>query len=314
MKQTLLVLVFFSAQFSAAARADELEDRFATVWESLWTQAGSPTYVIRWQSEVKVRFTGPNVERFRDYVFGALRDVTAAAGLSLLDVSAESDAAELSNLEFRMVEEPALDSNMPCVTSLQRWRRWLLEKVLIQSLGRNTWNCAHHEVMHAMGIRGHPSGRTVLSYFPPRRDQLMDMDILMLKAWYSPQMKPGATPFEALQVMTDAVIEATVAAGERGKARAAQAAFLRSRLMEMERYARGEGEVPTVVFRSGRGTPKAMADGQNLMAYFVAVAHFYGIGTHADRQQAQQWAERAADKGVAAARNALESFKKAPGP
>lgn len=308
------MFALMSAHFFPAARADDLEDRFSTVWESLWSQAGSPTWVIRWQSEIRVRFTGPHVERYRDHMFGALQDATNAAGLSLRDVSAADNGAEIANLEFRVVDDRDLEVTMPCVTNHERWRKWLLEKVLIRARGREVWRCAHHEVMHAMGIRGHPSGKTVLSYFPYRRDQLMDMDVLMLKAWYSPQMKLGATPFEALQVMTDAVIETTVAESERSKARAAQASFLRNRLLEMERYARGEGEVPTIVFRSGRGTGKAMSDGQNLMAYFVGVAHLQGIGAPKDPPQGQQWIERAAERGVAAAKILLNEFKRAPGP
>jgi hypothetical protein len=313
MGKALILLAFAAAQALPAARADDLSDRFATVWESLWTQEGSPTWVIRWAGEVRVRFTGAGVARFRDHAFGALQEATSASGLALRDVSTDADAADAANLEYQLVEAFELDEKMPCITNHRRWRNWQLEKVLIRVRARESWRCTHHEVMHAMGIRGHPSGKTVLSYFPYRPDELMDMDVLMLKAWYSPRMRAGATPFEALQILTDTVVE-TVPEGGRDSARAAQAGFLRARLQEMERYARGEGEVPTIVFRSGRGTANAMAAGRDLMAYFVGVAHQRGIGTAKDAQQGQQWVERAAEKGVPSAKNALEILKKAPGP
>jgi hypothetical protein len=297
----LAIVLLGLATLTPYARADELEDRFTTVWESLWTQAGSPTRVIRWSDEVRVRITGSDVARYRDHVLGALQSATEAAGLSLRDVSAEANAAELANLEFRIAGEYELQDNTPCVTSLQRWRQWKLEKVLVQARVQQVWTCAHHEVMHAMGIRGHPSGKTVLSYFPYRRDVLMPLDILMLNAWYSERMKPGATPFEALQVLTDFVTEAIADESERSAARTSQASFLRKTLQGMEHYARGEGEVPRIVFRSGRATNQAMNAGQLQMAYFIGVAYTQGVGVPRDDAQAQRWYKLAADKGVAAA-------------
>jgi len=305
-----LIVLAFAAAAALPARADELADSFATVWESLWQQAGTPTYVIRWADEVRVRFTGGMTERYREHAMSALRDATQAAGLKLRDVTAETDAEKLANLEYRVTGDYDLQDTMPCVAHLQRWRNWLLESVLVQVRPREIWRCTYHEVMHAMGIRGHPSGKTVLSYFPYRRDQLMPMDVLMLKAWYSPAMRPGATPFEALKALTDAVIEATVEESARPAARDAQAQFLRGRLQEMERYARGEGEVPTIVFRSGRATETAMAAGRNQMAFFVGVAHLSGIGAPVSLQEGLKWVELAAAKGNAAAKTMLERRKK----
>jgi hypothetical protein len=303
MRPILLVCVF---SLVPAAHADELNERFTTVWESLWTQQGFPTYVIRWADEVRVRFIGGITDRYREHAMSALRDATQAAGLKLRDVTAEADAEKLANLEFRVTGDYDLEDTMPC-THLQRWRNWLLERVLVQVRPRDLWRCTYHEVMHAMGIRGHPSGRTVLSYFPYRRDQLMPMDVLMLKSWYSPRMKPGATPFEALQVLIDAVVEA----GARDAAACeAQARFMRAAVEDMERYARGEGEVPTIVLRSGRATDKAMRAGQDQMAYFVGVAYLHGIGVAKDRGRAEEWLARAAGKNVAAARVLLDRLRK----
>jgi hypothetical protein len=300
-------LIFVFIALSSTARADALEDRFNIVWESLWTQTGAPMFLVRWEGEIRVRFTGSEAAGHRDYAFQALRDVTQAAGIALRDVSAEENAAEIANLDFELVgldelgQDP-VSRQVPCKTMLQRVRNWRLEKVLIQARARTIVFCAHHESIHALGIRGHPSGKTVLSYFAPRRDVLMPMDRLMLKAWYSPRMKPGATPFEALLVLTDAVVETTVEEPMRDAARKAQAAFLRKTLLDMERYARGEGEVPAIVLRSGWTTERAMSAGQTFMAYFVGVAHLHGIGTDADGARARAWFERAAEKGNAPAK------------
>ena len=123
-------------------------------------------------------------------------------------------------------------------------------------------------------------------------------------------MRPGATPFEALQVLTDAVIDATAEEGGRAAAREAQQQFLRNAVLDMERYARGEGEVPTIVFRSGRQTDRAMSAGKDLMAYFVGMAYLHGIGVATDGERAQEWFERAAAKGVTPAREMLERLRR----
>ena len=285
------------------------------VWESLWGQTGAPTVVIRWGDEIRVRFTGPEAAGHRDYALRALRDATQAAGIALRDVSAEENAVEIANLDFQLLSQNELTDGVPCRTQLQRWRQWLLEKVVILARARRIAFCAHHEVMHAMGIRGHPSGSTVLMYFGARpHDGLMPMDVLMLKAWYSPRMKPGATPFEALLVMTDAVIEATVDEPKLEAARKRQALFLRKTLLDMERYARGEAEVPAILFRAGWTTDRAMTAGQHLMAYFLGVAHLQGIGAQADRAQARLWFERAAEKGSVPAKTMLDRLLVTPAP
>lgn len=300
-----LVLFTVTAAVPLAAGADPLEEQFNTVWESLWTQNGFPAVVVRWMGEIRVRFSGSEASEHRDYAFRALRQATEVAGIALRDVTNEDDGGD-ANLEFQLLRREELTGKMACRTQLQRVRGAMVEKVLIQVRARSIAYCGYHEVMHAMGIRGHPSGDTVLRYFDPRpHDGLMPMDVLMLKAWYSPRMKAGATPFEALQVLTDAVIETAVAAPQRKDAKKAQADFLRRTLLEMERYANGEGEVPTVVLRSGWATDRAMNAGRARMAYFVGLAHLYGIGALADDGQAQKWFLIAAEKGDVAGKAML---------
>ena len=282
------------------------------MWESLWTQTGAPGIVVRWRGEIRVRFTGTEAAGHRDFAFRALRDATQIAGIALRDVTAEPDAAEIANLEFQLLtdDEWAGDEtarHMMCRAHLQRVRQFVIEKVVVQTRARRIAFCGYHEVMHAMGVRGHPTGNTVLRYFHNApHAAFMPMDFVLLKGWYSPHMKPGATPFEALVVLTDVVIETTVEAPQRDAARKRRAQFLRKTLLEMERFARGEGEVPAVVLRSGWATEKAMTAGQTWMAHFIGVAHLQGIGTDADRAQARSWFEFAADKGFPPAKFMLQ--------
>jgi hypothetical protein len=177
------VVVFGLLQLgSAVARADALEDRLNTVWESLWRQTGVPTQLVRWEQDIKYRVIGINLSRHRDHAIQAMNAVSQVTGVKATDVSDQTDAQTQANLTLELLADGELQDNQPCVT-LTNWRAWKLEKVTIKMRTSQAWRCNVHETMHAIGIPGHPSGKTVLSYFPWRRDQLMEMDQLMLKAW-----------------------------------------------------------------------------------------------------------------------------------
>src|SRR5439155_13880279 len=183
--QILIVAFAITVGLPRAAHGDALEDRFNTVWESLWMQTGAPSVVVRWAGEIRVRFTGSEAAGHRDFAVRALREATEAAGIALSDVTGGENASEEANFEFQLLRNEELVGDMVCRTRLQRVRGAMVEKVVIQARARRLAFCAHHEVMHAMGIRGHPSGDTVLRYFDQRpHDALMPMDLLMLKAWY----------------------------------------------------------------------------------------------------------------------------------
>ena len=46
-----LLLCAWSLLAAPVAQADELQDRFDTVWESLWYQGGTPLLVARWAGD-----------------------------------------------------------------------------------------------------------------------------------------------------------------------------------------------------------------------------------------------------------------------
>jgi hypothetical protein len=77
----------------------------------------------------------------------------------------------------------------------------------MQMRDSDAFRCAYHEAMHAMGVRGHPEGKTVLSYFGGKVDGLLPLDKAMLRAWYSPQVRGGMTPFEVLPVLADKLVD-----------------------------------------------------------------------------------------------------------
>ena len=125
----------------------------------------------------------------------------------------------------------------------------------------------------------------------------------MLRAWYSPEMKPGMTPLEALIVLTDAVVKAQ--GGDSAATRLAQRAFLAQTFQSMEAFAGDKGELPIIVKRSGTASPAAMRWGQTVMRHYLGWAYLEGTVAAADPARAAAWFERAARDGLLSAQNKL---------
>ena len=276
----------------AAFAADETDQGLATVWESLWHQSGTPTRIVRWDGEIRMRMTGTDLPKHRDYIMTALRSVTDEAGVKLVDVSDQPGTD--ANFKLEVVADTALEDNQPCVTYLDFRTEDRVDTATMQMRSKDVWRCAYHESMHLMGVRGHPGGKTVLSYFPTKVDGLSPLDRVMLHAWYSPRMKGGMTPFEALPVLADELI-ATLP--DKVAAQQARDRFFATTVDQMQAYAAGRGDIPAIVKRSGKSTDDGIRRGRSEMSYFLGVAYFEGAMVSADQKQALTWFERAASAG-----------------
>ena len=151
-----------------------------------------------------------------------------------------------------------------------------------------------------MGILGHPSGETVLSYFPYRRDEFMALDQLMLKAWYDAAMPKGATPLEASVVLTDAVSKQTDLDIPLEQAMARTRAFNLRTVEELKALASGKGKIPSIVQRSGRASTQYVDAAPPLTAYFVAQAYLRGTIVERDTDSATNWFKLSAKRGYSA--------------
>lgn len=294
-KSGLLACLFAAAALSpAAASADEFSEGMDTMWESLWHQSGTPTRLVRWEQDILVRIHGVNLQNHKDHTLQALRDVAAEAGVRVVDVSARPDAAQVANLSIEIVPDRMLEDNQPCVTYLNFYTETRIESAAMQMRNRDAWRCAYHEAMHVMGVRGHPAGKTVLSYFPSKVDGLLPLDRVMLRAWYSPRMRGGMTPFEVLPVLADELVAALP-----DKVQAAQSrdAYFQRTILDMQAFANGEGDVPMIVKRSGKATSDGIRFGRREMSYFLGVAYLEGAIVAQDSTQALAWLQRAASLG-----------------
>jgi len=288
------------------ALADAFEQGLGTLWEVLWHQSGTPTRIVRWENDIRVRFRGVDVETHREHSMEALRAVTAEAGIKLIDVTNLPEAEQAANATIEILADNQLEDNQPCVTYLDFRNETRIDSATVQMRSRDAWRCDYHEAMHVMGVRGHPAGQTVLSYFPWKIDGLLPLDRVMLRAWYSSRMAGGMTPFEALPVLADQLI---ATAADRAAAIKARDQFFAATVQQMNAYANGQGDIPAVVKRSGKATAEGIRYGRSEMSYFLGVAYLEGATVQRDATQAVRWLERAATMGNRGAQAKLGAFR-----
>lgn len=285
----------------AFAQADEFEQGMGTMWEVLWHQSGTPTRLVRWEQDIKVRIFGVNLASHKQHTLQAILDVASEAGVNVIDVSDRPDAAQVANVSVEITPDNMLEENQPCVTYLNFQTETRIDSAAMQMRNKDAFRCAYHEAMHVMGVRGHPAGKTVLSYFPTRVDGLFPLDKAMLRAWYSPKMRGGMTPFEVLPVLAD---ELVASMPDREKANAGRDRFFGRTIEQMQAFADGKGDVPVIVKRSGKSTEEGIRFGRMEMSYFLGIAYLEGATVTQDPSQAVRWLQRAANLGsrTAAAR------------
>lgn len=284
----------------AVARSDKLDDNLQTVWESLWDQRGTPRQLVRWDNKpLTYAIIGHEIDRHREHIHKAMQEASAFTQLQITDVTDLPDAAVAAPLQFEVVKNDGLPDTTPCVTYPQ-WSAFALTKVVVKMQSKGAWRCTFHEVMHAMGIPGHPSGKTVLSYFEQRRDQFAPLDQLMLKAWYDPKLKKGATPLEALMTLSAAVAKQTDLDITPDVAAERTRAFNLAAVEQVKALAMGVGEVPTIIKRSGRASTQFMDAARPLTAYFVAQAYANGTIVQRDPAFATSWFKVSASLGYSA--------------
>jgi hypothetical protein len=289
MRLIRIFLVIFCIGVSSTAVAKDFEAQFDTLWESLWSQGGSPVEVVRWPAGVvKYRYFGVNLKLHRSNVEKALAAATEFSGVKFEDVSDLPDAEQVAQLSIEVVANNGdVPLSTPCYVRTNAMKNWEFQSVSLRMRDESAFKCNFHEMMHAMGVRGHPSGNTVLSYFRPRNDIFMDLDQTMLRAWYSPQMRSGMTPFEAIGVLTQVWIEESqVDAAEKILARSK---YLDKTFEDMRNYALGKGEPPKIVIRSGRMSLAQVNEGRNRIAWFLGRAYQFGHIVSIDLKEAQSW-------------------------
>ena len=283
-----------AAVLSPALAADAFEQGMNTMWEVLWHQSGTPTRLVRWEQDIQVRVYGVNAAAHRQQTLKALREVAAETGVKVIDVSDRPDAAQQANVSIEITPDTMLSDNQPCETRLNFRTETRLDTVTMQMRNGEAWRCAYHEAMHVMGVRGHPEGDTVLSYFTRQVNGLQPLDRAMLRAWYSPRARGGMTPFEVLPILAD---ELVAIMPDKAAATLARDRFLSRTVEQMQEFADGRGDVPAILKRSGKSSAEGVRFGRMEMSYFLGIAYQKGVTVPQDQTQATRWLQRAVNLG-----------------
>jgi hypothetical protein len=293
-KSVVTALMAAAVLSPCVARADAFEQGMDTMWEVLWHQTGTPTRLVRWEQDIKVRVFGVNLAAHKDHTLTALRAAAGEAGVKVIDVSDQPDAAQQANVSIEITGNDALADRQPCETRLHFRTEDKLDTVTMQMRDSEEWRCAYHEVMHVMGVRGHPEGLTVLSYFPTQVEGFTALDKAILRSWYSPRTRAGMTPFEVLPIMADELVDILP---NKAKASRSRDRYLARTVAEMQAFANDKGDIPAIIKRCGKSTEEGIRLGRMEMNYFLGVAYQQGATVPQDASTAQRWLHRAASLG-----------------
>ncbi len=279
----------------SSAWADRLQDHFDAAWESLWYQGGAPLEVERWDQPLRVYVHGPGSSSEQARILKALASVAAEVGLQVEDVTSLPEAERRANVDVQLVEDRDVPDGLACSVRKDD-RGGLIETAKVRMRRKIVYECVLHEAMHLMGIPGHPMGDTILSYFHGRVDTITELDRLILRAWYSKEMRPGMQPFAAFAVLTDAVVRAD--AGATRDAPARRDAFHAEVLRSMEAFAQGQGDVPRVLKRSGTASDATMQYARRVVPHFLGLSYLRGQFVPRDPGKALEWFRVGAQAGL----------------
>jgi hypothetical protein len=273
------------------AYSGEIENTFELLWETLWHETGTPLEVQKWdQLTVKYRYFGVNLESHRKNIEKILAQTTALAGVKFEDVSSQADSEKIAQFTIEVVRDNGdFPEGLACYVQIPEAPGGRIKKATLRMRDRWGYFCAYHEMMHAMGIKGHPSGDTVLTYFNTRSDKFLELDEFLLKTFYSVWMKPGMTPFQAMDVLTQTWVAEY--ASEEPNIEKTRQAFLGKTINDMKAFAQGRGELPRILLRSSRATSGGTDYGRTAIAWYLGLAYLQGHLVKPDLKEAEKWFE-----------------------
>lgn len=218
--------------FAAIENAQTLRSQLQIFQDAVVSASGRP--VVRWREPISIYLEGQWTLAQRTLAHQAINQLIRITGLpiSLTKVSSDSNLViSMSRPMTKQVKEQnsleALSLYNPCETIFQEVRQNALVKVQIRMLPEFAHLCLHHELMHAMGVRGHPQdlqkGQTVLDHQPQSILDFLAIDRILLGTLYSPEFPMNGTRLEwlleasALWIMMQSDDNRAVAQVERDK-------------------------------------------------------------------------------------------------
>jgi hypothetical protein len=296
-----IALWLLCAPLAHAAPLDT-EELMSMAWEGMWYQGGAPVPLRKWTEPLRVRVQGDQAAGNSDVIRSSLDKISAATHLSYIMLSAESKDENL--LIDVVTDSPLLNDSTRCITHL-KFKEAGIAHATVTARNGKVWQCMLHELAHAVGVRGHPSQNSVLTYFGRRNDELSKFDEFVLSVRYSDALPDGTLPLAALNILARQHIQSLEGMPQKRQAQEVVNKFVAQTLAEAEEYARG-GEPPRILYRSGRMTTQSLERGRVDMQYMLGMNYLHGHLGNTDPSLAKQWLTLAAQAGDARAQNAID--------
>lgn len=268
---------WFAMICAYASEADWIR-AFDVMWETRWREDGPLIDADRWPNgdgrTLKYSFNAKANSGDANRAREALALVTSAMGFTAREVAENASDVQLQ-FEIRPFDDNEL-SQGACYTQ-NSTNRGALSKVRVVLSDQHAYKCVLHELMHAMGFPGHPSGDSVLSYFEGNRGSLKPIDKFMLKSWYTDAIQPDMPAITAARTLNRLWIEQNVAPADLPLAREVEKRWFSNTIAALDAYAFGKGEPPRILYRSGRLSTAGMNAGLMAVQTTLANAYFNGL-------------------------------------
>lgn len=326
-----LAALALSGALQASAATPEAGERIAMLLKAfdqaaLLKDDGSSSILRRWAEPIRPRMLNTFGHDWHEHALRELREQAALVDIAV----APAQAGVEENMVFEFVERPFLmsgGSSAGCLAH-SRWTtatgRFLRVNLTINRSWRDLEDlkrCIRHEILHGLGLLGHPHfADSILSYSSGRRE-LTDVDRTLLKVLYDPRLKGGFYRLPALLEARPVIVEAVLGAGGKGvDAAGFGGAYIESVVRSMTAEAEAGGTAAQIQLGNAyahghhvqvsrenalhywrmaaeRGEPEAQ--------YQLAMALFEKPQATGARAEAETWTRRAAEKGHANAQYEL---------
>lgn len=196
---TVLLLAAGGAPAWAETAEERLERLMTAVAESMLWRGNYHQYWVnptRWTQPIRLRSTLPLDDQDSAFAVATVKQLADLVGVPVEVLS--SDGKD-ENFLLDFVETTAIyaSDGMRSSCLATHWNRNGVINRIHLSINHNGTEifqmkrCIRHEIMHGMGLFGHPHGLDSILSYVYHRDDFTEDDVHLLKALYSDKVKPN---------------------------------------------------------------------------------------------------------------------------